>query len=58
MARVAVLLIAVTAAGCAQLFGIDETTGGDAAAATPFMSLQLDRISIRRRICRVRPRRT
>src|SRR5687767_4813330 len=46
MARVAGLLIAVTAAGCAQLFGIDETSGGSDAPPPPLMSLQLDRISI------------
>jgi len=46
MARAAVLLIVVGAAGCAQLFGIDETTARPDATVTPTMSLQLDRVSI------------
>jgi hypothetical protein len=46
MARAAGLLIVAATAGCAQLFGLDETTGTDAPPATPFMSLQFDRISI------------
>ncbi len=46
MTRAAVLVIAVATAGCAQLFGIDETSGPDAAPPTPFVQLQLDRISI------------
>ena len=46
MARVAVLIIAFVAAGCAQLFGIEETTATPDATATPMMSLQFDRVSI------------
>jgi hypothetical protein len=47
MVRAAALVILVTAAGCAQLFGIDETSAsGDAPPPTPYVSLQIDRISI------------
>jgi hypothetical protein len=46
MVRAAVLGIAVMGAGCAQLFGIDETSAPDAPPPTPFVSLQIDRVSI------------
>jgi hypothetical protein len=47
MARVAVLLFAVGGAGCAQLFGIDETKSApDAPPGPPTMSLQFDRVSM------------
>jgi hypothetical protein len=39
-------LLALGLAGCAQLFGLDETTGTDAPVAPPVMSLQIDRVSI------------
>jgi hypothetical protein len=48
MAREAMFVIAVATAGCAQLFGIDETSApADAPVpVTPTMSLQVERISI------------
>ncbi|HEY5921194.1 MAG TPA: hypothetical protein VIV11_05965 [Kofleriaceae bacterium] len=46
MARVVVLVLAVAAAGCAQLFGIDETSSPPDAAPAPYASLQIDRISV------------
>jgi hypothetical protein len=48
MAREAMFLIAVASAGCAQLFGFEETSASspDAIPIAPTMSIQFERISI------------
>ena len=47
MRRRAIGLVAVGLAGCAQVFGLDPTTGGsDAIPLPPEATLQLDRLSI------------
>src|SRR5690349_2523932 len=46
MGRVAIALAGVGLAGCAQVWGLDETSTSDAIPLPPEASLQLDRLSI------------